>query len=992
MNHRFSPFAVFFLTSLSLFGQDPKRPLKHSDFDNWRSIATPIVSRDGHWLAYSFMPFDADGDVIVRELATGREQRIPVGALPPPLLTPPDENANPEAPPPPRVVRIAFTSDSRFLVASTYPSKADALAARRAKKETPKGGLVMLNLATGATARAADVKNFQVPAKGGAWVAYLKEKPEEKKPDDKKSDATTEETKAGGDEVFDDADQAAATTGARRPATGAPAKEYGTDLVLRDLAAGMDRVLPNAVDYSIARDGKVLLFTVSAKTETENGVYAVTPGDAATPLTLAAGKGKYTKLAWNREQTQLAFVTDRDDAASKAPVFKAYLWSRGSAGATAVVAIETAGPVGQLVPSDKGVLAFSRDGKKLYIPAAPPPKPPRPASAAPSDEDKVSADLWRWNDDYVQPMQKIRAAADRNRTYRGEFDLATKRYTQLGDVALPQVLLSDDGTRAIGLDDRAYRQDSDYAGRFSDYYLVDANSGARKLVLKQQRNEGGGQGGGVQWSPDGQWAAYFQDKHWRVLNTATGTELNLTAKVPAQFWDADDDRPTPPSAYGQAGWTKDSLSFLAYDRFDVWQLSPGGAPAKNLTAGYGAKNNIALRVQRTEPVEEDDDERGLDPAKPLVLRGESEATRATGFFRTTFAAAGAPEKLLWGDKAFRYAGRALEADVLLVTASRFDTFPDVYTTNVSFASPAKVTDGAAQQAAFLWGSGELVPFKNADGVALQAAIYKPANFDPKKKYPLIVYLYERLSQNVHNFVHPVPMDSINLSFYTSNGYLVLTPDIVYTLGHPGQSALKCVLPALDAVVKQGFVDEKNVGIQGHSWGGFQIAYMVTQTDRFRCAEAGAPVGNMTSAYSGIRWGSGQVRQTQYEHGQSRIGKTLQEAPELYLENSAIFKIEKVHTPLLLMANDADDAVPWYQGIEFFLALRRHDKPAWLFNYNGANHHVRRRADQRDYALRLHQFFDHYLKAAPEPEWMTKGIPYLERDEEKDAFKKSTADL
>jgi dipeptidyl aminopeptidase/acylaminoacyl peptidase len=991
MNPRFLSrvfVAAVLAASLPLFAQEPKRPIKHSDYDAWRTIGTPIVSRDGRWLAYSFMPLDADGDVVVRELASGRDQRIPVGTLPPPLITPPDENANPDAPPPPRVVRIAFTSDSKFVVASTYPPKADVLAARKAKKDAPKGGLAMLNLTTGAVARAADVKNFQVPAKGGAWVAYLKEKPEEKKPD-----AAIEEPKAAGeaDPDLDAADQTTtATTAARRPATvGAPAKEYGTDLVLRDLTAGAERVLPNAVDYSFARDGKALLFTVSAKTETENGLYAVTPGDTATPATLAAGKGKYSKLTWNREQTQLAFVTDRDDAAAKLPAFKTYLWARGSAAAAAVVAAETAGPVGNLIPSDKGALAFSRDGKKLYIPAAPPPKPPR---AAPADEDKIAADLWRWNDDYVQPMQKVRAALDRNRTYRGEFDLATKRYTQLADPALAQVSLSDDGTRVIGSDDRAYRQNSDFAGRFSDYYFVDPVTGARKLVLKQQRNEGGGQGSPVQWSPDGKWAAFYQDKHWHALNTATGEDLNLTAKVKAGFWNEQDDRPDPPSAYGAGGWTKDSSSFLAYDRFDVWQLFPDGRAAKNLTAGSGAKNKTVLRLQRIEPVEEDDDERGLDPAKPLVLRGESEETRASGFFRTTFAATGAPEKLLWGDKNFRYSGRALEADVLLVTASRFDAYPDVYTTNASFASPAKVTDGAAQQAAFLWGSGELVPFKNADGVALQAALYKPANFDPKKKYPLIVYLYERLSQNVHSFVHPVPMDSINLAHYVSNGYLVLTPDIVYTTGYPGRSALKCVLPALDAVVKQGFVDEKNVGIQGHSWGGFQIAYMVTQTDRFRCAEAGAPVGNMTSAYSGIRWGSGQVRQLQYEHGQSRIGKTLQEAPELYLENSAIFKIEKIHTPLLLMANDADDAVPWYQGIEFFLALRRHDKPAWLFNYNGAFHHVRRRAEQRDYALRMNQFFDHYLKGAPAPEWMEKGIPYLEREEEKERFQKAAADL
>ena len=981
----FAAVVLAFVTPL--FAQDAKRPLKHADFDGWRTVGAPVVSRDGHWLAYSFMPLDADGEIVVRELATGRDLRVPVGTLPPPPLTPPEESANPEAPPTPRVIRLAITSDSRFVIANTHPPKAAVAAARKAKKkpeEMPKDGLVIVNLTTGETTRVADVKNFSVPAKGGSWLAYLKEaKPEEKKP----ADAKPAEKPAESEDLTTDEDQARGSTGrggAAASTTVTGAKVYGTDLVLRDLAADTERVLTNAVDYSLARDGKTLLFTVSAKTETENGAYAVTPGDAAAPLALLAGKGKYSRIAWDREQTQAAFVSDRDDAAAKAPRFKLYLWSRGAPAAAIAVAADTPGFPTSFVVSDKAAPAFSRDGKILYVPAAPPPKPPRPPSAVPADEDKVTADLWRWDDDYVQPMQKVRANLDRNRTFRGELDLATKKYTQLADATLPTVSLSDDGTRAIGQDDRAYRHLVDFDGRYADVYLVETTTGARKKIFQQFH------GTVPLWSPDGKWAAFYSDKHWHLLDTATGEERNLTAKLQPAFSNELHDSPEPPPGYGSAGWTKDSASFLANDRFDVWQLFADGRAPKNLTAGFGRANKISFRVQRIEPIEEDDDERGLDPAKPLVLRGESEETRATGFFRTSFAATGAPEKLLWGDKNYHYASRALNADVLTVTAARFDEFPDVHVTDSSFAKLAKVSDGGAQLAKFNWGHAELVPFRSADGVSLQAALYKPADFDPKKKYPLIVYIYERLSQNVNNFVNPAPGTSINPSLYVSNGYLVLTPDIAYKIGSPGQSALRCVLPALDAIVKRGFVDEKAIGIQGHSWGGYQIAYMVTQTDRFCAAEAGAPVGNMTSAYSGIRWGSGLPRQFQYEQTQSRLGKKLAGDPQPYLDNSAIFQITRVHTPLLIIANDNDDAVPWYQGIELFLALRRLGKPAWLWSYNGEFHGLRRRADQRDWSLRLHQYFDHFLKGAPAPEWMTKGIPYLDRDEEKINFNATPA--
>ena len=228
---------------------------------------------------------------------------------------------------------------------------------------------------------------------------------------------------------------------------------------------------------------------------------------------------------------------------------------------------------------------------------------------------------------------------------------------------------------------------------------------------------------------------------------------------------------------------------------------------------------------------------------------------------------------MWGDKNYRIAGRAADADVVLLSASRFDEYPDLQVTDSTFRTLSKVTDGGAQMRPFLWGTSELVSFRNTDGVPLKAALYKPADFDPKKKYPLLVYIYEGLSQNVHNFVEPRPSHNINFSLYVSNGYLVLTPDIVYTEGQPGPERAEVRDAGDRALVGRGIVDEAHIGIQGHSWGGYQIAYMVTQTNRFRAVEAGAPVGNMTSAYSGIRWGTGLPRQFQYEQTQSRIGQS-----------------------------------------------------------------------------------------------------------------------
>jgi len=970
-----------------------KRPLTLDDFDAWRLLGAPVVSRDGRWLATSFMPQVGDGDVIVRELATGREQRLPVGTLPPPFAQP--DEANPEAPPAPCSVRRAFTADSRHLVVGTHPAKADFAAARKAKKkpdEFPKNGLLHLNLATGAVTAVADVKNFQVSAKAGAWLAYLKEaKPAEKKsaaapadPDAPPGPATTDSDSEG------DAAARSATTTTTTAAATKP--EFGADLILIDLAATTPaaRTFANILDYSLARDGRTLLTTVAAKAApAEDGVYAFTPGDSAAtaPTALLAGKGKYLKTAWDREQTQAAFFSDRDDTAAgeKNPRFTLYHWSRArpAAPAVALVSAATANFPANFVIGDKGTPAFSRDGKKLYVPAALPPRPPRPALADP--DTRVTADLWRWDDDSIQPIQRVRATLERNRTYRGVFDLATRRYTQLADATLPTVTLADDGTRALGIDDRPYRRRADYDGALADVYRVDASTGARTLALTALRNASGSRTNpGLTWSPDGRWACYYQAAHWHALNLADGSTRNLTATLGVPVHNELDDRPAPPAAHGAAGWTRDSQSFLVYDRYDVWQIFPDGGPAKNLTAGHGRATLVQLRVQNTEPFDEDNDDRGFDPAKPLVLRGESETTRASGFFQTRFDAAPgtAPRRLLWGDKNHRYVARARDADVLVLSASRFDEFPDYHTTDSAFSAPVKVTAGGAQLAAFAWGDAELVSFRNADGVPLGGALYRPPGFDPKKKYPLLVYIYERLSQEVHGFKHPAPSHNINFPLYTSQGYLVFTPDIVYTEGQPGQSAVKAVLPHIESLVSRGIVDEMAIGIAGHSWGGYQIAYLLTQTSRFRAAEAGAVVGNMTSAYSAIRWGSGLPRQFQYEKGQSRLGRSLTEAPHLYIENSPVFHVQRVTTPLLLLHNDADDAVPFAQGIELFLTLRRHEKQVWLWNYNGGLHGLRRRADQKDFARRTWEFFEHYLRAAPAPAWMTDGIPFLDREDEK----------
>jgi dipeptidyl aminopeptidase/acylaminoacyl peptidase len=948
-----------------------KRSLTHDDYDGWRSIQAPQFSRDGKLLAYALVPEDGDGEIVVRNLSTGTEWRHPRGSRQERAADEPGE----VTPPPQRGPRggfgaarsnlLAFTADGRALIFQIAPTKEENDKARKEKKrpeEMPRNALGIMDLSTGEVTRVERVKSFQVPENAAGFVAYqLEAKPEERRSDASSSPNPPQRQGTG-----------ARRTGPRRP-------EYGSDLVLRNMADKSEQVFADVSEFTLSKDAQSLVYAVASRKDETNGVYAVTTGAGSGPAPLLTGKGKYTRLTWDENQAQLAFFSDRDDAASKPPKVKLYLWDRTAPTATELVSIATPGFRQGFVISERGGISFSADGSRVFFGAAPPPEPePDPDADTVPDDEKVSVDLWHWKDDFIQPMQKVRAEQMRNRSYRAVFHLKEKKLVQLADESMEGLTPTRDGRWALGSDDRPYRILVGYDSNYSDYYLVNTLDGSRKPVRQKQS-------GGPTWSPNGRYILFFDNKDWNSISVPDGKVVNLTDKLGVNFWNEDTDTPSPPSSYGNGGWTKDEKYVLLYDRYDIWQVSADGSGAKNLTDGVGRKDKIIFRYVR---LDEDEQDRAIDPARPLLLSAENEWTRDSGFYRDRIDG-GLPEKLIMAAKDFGNPSKAKDADTLVLTASTFNEFPDLLVTDSSFKELKKVSNANPQKEGLLWGSAELVRFKNVDGVPLSAILMKPENFDPSKKYPMLVYIYERLSQGLNRFVNPAPGHSINVSYYVSNGYLVLEPDIVYTIGYPGRSALKCVLPAIQAVVDQGFVDEQAIGIQGHSWGGYQIAYMITQTNRFRAVEAGAPVSNMTSAYSGIRWGTGLPRQFQYEHTQSRIGGSLWEYPMRFLENSPVFHADGVKTPLLMLHNDSDDAVPWYQGIEYYLALRRLGKEVYMFSYNGEPHGIRRRANQKDFTRRMQEFFDHYLKGAPAPEWMERGIPYLERDKEKEKYRTVT---
>jgi dipeptidyl aminopeptidase/acylaminoacyl peptidase len=411
---------------------------------------------------------------------------------------------------------------------------------------------------------------------------------------------------------------------------------------------------------------------------------------------------------------------------------------------------------------------------------------------------------------------------------------------------------------------------------------------------------------------------------------------------------------------------------LIYDRFDIWKVDPNGQE-KPVKLTNGRSNKREVRYIRT-----DREEKFIDLNKDLMLRVFSERDKTSGY--AYLKTDGSLDIKIQEDFAYsRNVWKAKNSTEIVYTKESFQIFPDLILSNTNFSSETKISNANPQQAEFLWGNGEIYTWKDSVGNEMTGMLFKPEDFDPSKKYPLLINFYERSSNRLHS--HRAPFagrSTISYSYYLSQGYVIFNPDIYYTIGYPGKSALNAVNTGLDALLQEGYIDVDKVGLQGHSWGGYQIAHILTKTDRFACAEAGAPVVNMTSAYGGIRWGSGMSRMFQYEKTQSRLGGTIWERPDLYLENSPLFNIDKMNTPVLILHNDEDGAVPWYQGIEYYMALRRLEKPGWLLNYNGEPHWPLKWPNRLDFNIRMEQFFAHFLLDQPMPKWMKNGISELEK--------------
>ena len=825
-----------------------------------------------------------------------------------------------------RATQAVFTENGEYLVAKIKPSFIETRKAKIDKKkadEMPKDSLVIVELATNTIQKIPSVKSFQLAEHGNDMMVYLK---------DKKGDINKE----------------------------------GSDLVMRDLSSAKEKTFSNISQYLIHPKAMgVVMYQVKTK-QKESQILLATIADTNTKI-LTKQVYTATNFIWDEEGKQLAYLVEKDSA-DKALQKNYYLAYYTPSLETAISIFDKSNktiPTNYTIGGDRK-MKFSKSGNKLEF-GVQPILPIKDTSLP--DFDRVSVDIWHYNDPIIQPAQLKALESTLKSTELVFLNTQNKNTIYLGKIKDRDLMTTAEGDGAIvyATIDSSYLLASQWQGfSLKDIYAIATNDGQRKLIQKEWK------GNLMSASYDGNALLYYDEpqKKYFAYNATTGKTIQIAKDIKTSLFDEENDLPDDPNAYGIAKWMDNNQEVLMYDRYDIWLVDVNGIKAsKKLT--NGRMNKIISRF-----IETDAERKTLAKNAILLIKGYSEVDKSE-LISTLNLADGAFNLINQVPMHFTTIVGASHSNDIAVMQEDEVKSPNLYlyTLAATKQNPTSIATINTQQANYNWMSSQIVKWKAYTGKMAEGVLYLPENFDAKKKYPMIVYFYERSNQTLHNYLAPAPTPSrLNIPFFASRGYIVFVPDIWYTRGYPGQSAYDYILSGTRAMIQKGFVDSTKVGLQGQSWGGYQIAYLITKTNLYAAAWAGAPVVNMTSAYSGIRWGPGISRQFQYEKSQTRLGASLWERPDLYIKNSPLFSLPNIKTPLVIMSNDADDAVPWYQGIEMYSDMKRLNKKVWLLVYNNEAHNLVERKNRKDIQIREQQFFDTYLKGAPMPEWLSKGVP------------------
>lgn len=982
----FTPVLLFaFLFAQSQGKQEVSkqpRPMEWKDVASWRSISPfgVVLSPDGKWVAYTLATKEGDGDLIIQKVKDSVQKKYAIGGV--------------------TGASFSFSDDGKWLAYKEFPKFKETKAAAKNPGKQLFQKLILVNLSTDKKTEFEKVGSFSFNGKTASHLALttVKERSPSAKPEDPK----------------------------------------GADLLIVELSSGKSQNIGNVGEFEFNKAGTLLAYTIDAANKTGNGLYLYTVASRQTAV-LDNDKSVYKSLDWTENGDAFAVLKLNKDEKYKSdkgivlgvknttttPVVVSYDPAKDSANfpkgmtissnrqpawtedltrltfgvselalvkkhgaktdSTAVVDDKAAAKAAEeaaMIKIKNDTTLKSLDDIRKAIAKLDSTKSKTGALPAAKEEvDKPDMTIWHWKDKRLQSRQQVQENSDKNFSYIGMYDVTASKFIQLNYKDIRSLDILPKQRYALAEDISAYELDMNLDGQsYADIYVVDLKTGAKQLLFEKFYEPSFSSS--PRSSPDGNKFVYGKDGHYYVYDIPAKTSQNITQKIQTSFVNTEDDHNVTKPLTPVIGWSSDSKYVLIRDLWDIWQIDVSGKEAAvNLTV-----NGRTDKIRYTGRYTLDFEEKGIDLTKPVYLRTYGEWTKQSGIARVEPAKKGLKpgvKSLVWENAAVSSLSKAKNADTYMFSRENFNKPTEFFTADEWLKNETQVTKNAPDFSKYTWSAGtQLVNYVSDKGDSLQGALFLPAGYEKGKKYPTIVYYYEKLSQTLNNYNDPgFPGGGWNPTMYTSNGYAVFIPDIVYKMDDPGMSAAWCVLPGVKAALKTGVIDEANMGITGHSWGGYQTCFLVTQTNMFKAAAAGAALTNMISMYDLIYWNSGGGNMSIFEASQGRFKGAPWENWDSYLRNSPIYHVKKVTTPLLMLHNDKDGAVDFTQGIEFYNALRRLKKPVVMMQYKGENHGLAKPENRKDYAVRMMEYFDFYLKGKPAPLWLTNGVDWLKKDEE-----------
>ncbi|MEZ5315968.1 MAG: prolyl oligopeptidase family serine peptidase [Vicinamibacterales bacterium] len=948
-----------------------KPTLTRADYGQWESLGffgARAFSPDGAWVAYAINRSSRENELRLKRLSDGLEKTVPGGGT------------------------ATFSSDSAW-AAFTIGYSETELERRREARESTQNRLGLVRLSSGEMTEVDGIQSFAFSG-DGRYVAMRRYAPTANGATAPAGGGRGGGRGGGGGNAGGDGDT----------------PPVGVTVIVRALDTGRDTTFGNVSDFAWqdAKDGHLLAMTISADGRSGNGVHVFDPATTVLRV-LDSADADYSSLSWREDSADLVLFRSRTDDTHDGPTQLALAWRGLGTGTERAITLDPASAGG--FPAGKRTVtwrrpSWSEDGTVIFLGIADWATRPAPARGrgargrgaagasgdeagttggdpqaagargrgrgAPAADEPADVDVWHWKDTVVMSRQKNTAAADRRRNLLSAWHLDTGRFVQLAQTFEESVSPIPHRAAALVDDWSRYAMARSIGRGASDLSVVDLATGQRTALR-------GNVGSRAQVSPGGRYVLFSEGGHYFTIDLDTKAVTNITSKLRTAFQDVASDSTAPAKPmFGVAGWTPGDATVLLYDEHDVWQVDPHGASGIRLT--NGTADDVRHRLVRVDTSAET-----IAGAQFASLFGIH--SKQSGYARLTVSptmpsAPPAVDRLVWQDAAVSSLAKADAAEVYGYVVQDHDDSPDLFVGDASLAGARQVTTTNPFQATYAWSHSEVVDYKSTKGLPLQGALYYPANYEPGRKYPMIVYVYETLSDGVHRYVAPSDRDYYNTTVFTQHGYFVLQPDIVFRPREPGLSVVECVTPAVKKVVDMGLADAGKVGVVGHSWGGFDTAFLATHTQGvFAAAVAGAAITDLVSNYGNHHWSSGIAETDHIETGQQRMVVPLYEDLDAYIRNSALYDIAGMTTPLLLEAGDDDGTVFWHQAVSMYNIARRAQKNVVMIVYANEDHGLRQKKNQVDYQQKILAWFGHYLKGDPAPAWITDGLSYLDRQAE-----------